>query len=166
MRQHQKNIQNLKPNRLHGEEVNRNHAGGVIIEERSPVLRRRLSIAAPTTIISPDRADQVPDLRRYAGAAPLAPSHLPGPKQPNPLRCHATTVSGWTNTNAAFHPAHKRRKRWSTTAGRKSRPSTDPEQPICSSDLPPFGSTTAQHGNLVPEGEVLQPQFSKVQQMF
>jgi hypothetical protein len=41
MRQHQKHIQDLEPDRRHSEEVDGHHTLHVIVEERPPGLRRR-----------------------------------------------------------------------------------------------------------------------------
>ena len=43
VRQHQKHVQDLEPDGRHGEEVDRHHALQVIVEERPPGLRGRIS---------------------------------------------------------------------------------------------------------------------------
>src|SRR5918995_3679870 len=45
MRQHQKDIEDLKPNRRHGEKVDRHKTAQMIIEEGPPSLGRRLPIS-------------------------------------------------------------------------------------------------------------------------
>ena len=42
--QHQEDVQDLKPDRRHGKEVDRNHSLDVVLKEGPPSLRRRLPL--------------------------------------------------------------------------------------------------------------------------
>src|SRR5882757_9124964 len=53
--QHQEYVQDLKPKRRHGKEVDRNHGLDVVLKERPPGLRRWLPVAYDVlaTLVSP-----------------------------------------------------------------------------------------------------------------
>ena len=74
--QNQEHVQDLKPDRGHGEEVDRHHGLDVILKESPPVLRRRLP-PAYDVLAHAGLADIDAELEQFAvdaGRAPKADS--------------------------------------------------------------------------------------------
>ncbi len=106
MSQHQKYIQHLETDRWHREEVHRDHALNVVLEEGPPGLRWRLAMAhqilayaglaninakleqlavnarcSPQRILATEPTDQFSDVCRNRWPPRLAAAGLPGPEQ-------------------------------------------------------------------------------------
>ncbi len=106
MSQHQKYIQHLETDRWHGEEVHRDHALDVVLEEGAPGLRWRLAMAhqilaytglanintkleqlavnarcSPQRILATEPTDEFSDVCRNRWPPRLAAAGLPGPEQ-------------------------------------------------------------------------------------
>jgi len=120
MRQHEKHVQDLKTDGWYREEINRNHALYMIVEERPPSLRRRLSVAeqvlaharfadidaelqqfavnarrAPERILTAQHPNQSADLLRHGGPSRLSRSNFPGPKEAKALPVPADDGGGF-----------------------------------------------------------------------
>ena len=103
--QNQEHVQDLKPDRRHGEEVDRHHVLDVILQECAPVLRRRLPTAydvlgdagladidaefeqfavdagrAPERILAAHPPNQMADFFRHRWAPGLAMTDFPRPE--------------------------------------------------------------------------------------
>ena len=108
--QNQEHVQDLKPDRRHGKEVDRHHGFDVILQERSPVLRWRnpraydvfaharladvdakfeqLAVDAgctPKWILAAHLPNQLADFFRHRWTPGLAMTKFPGPEQPKAL---------------------------------------------------------------------------------
>ncbi|MCU1293437.1 MAG: hypothetical protein JWP08_2287 [Bryobacterales bacterium] len=133
MRQHQEHIQDLKANRRHGEEINRNEALEVVFQERSPSLEGgfRLRTRYLLTLISPISMPSLTSspwirgapqpgfprlMRRISSRISRDTAGRPGlPRHTfqvqnirHALRCQAMTVPGLTMTKAERHSVHTR----------------------------------------------------------
>src|SRR5262249_17432115 len=109
MCEHDEDEQNLEPDGVYGEEVDRNKLGHMIGEERSPRLGWRLGMAdhvfgdgcfgnrnaqfqhfavnprcSPERVMATDSSNQIARLPRNTGASRSAVTNLPGPV---PLKC-------------------------------------------------------------------------------
>jgi len=110
MGQYQKDVQDLEADGGDGKEVDGNQLRDVVLQERTPSLRRRLAAAhhvfahasladsdaqleqlavnarcTPTGILSAHPVDQVSDLAGNARSTGLPASNLPSPQQPEAL---------------------------------------------------------------------------------
>src|SRR5258707_9034698 len=119
VRQHQKHIQDLEPDVRHGEEVDRHHALQVIVEERPPGLRWRLSSAnhvlahagftdidaeleqfavnawsPPEWIFTAHRTNQFANLLWHRRPSRFAVANLPGPEESKALAMPAQDGGG------------------------------------------------------------------------
>ena len=75
MRQHQKHVQDLEPDRRHDEEIDRHQCFQVIIEERPPGLRGRRS--TPDHVLADARlADVDAELEQFAVNVRSAPERI------------------------------------------------------------------------------------------
>src|SRR3979411_2499377 len=108
--QNQEHVQDLKPDRWNGEEVDRHHGLDVILKEGPPSLRRRLPLAydvlahagltdvdaefeqfavdagrAPKRILAAHFADQFSHVVGNRRSAGLTTTNFPGPEQPAAL---------------------------------------------------------------------------------
>jgi hypothetical protein len=108
--QNQEHVQDLKPDRRHGEEVDRHHGLDVILKKSAPVLRRRLPPAhdvlahagladvdaefeqftvdagrSPERIVAAHLPNQLADFFRHRWTPGSATTNLPGPEQPKAL---------------------------------------------------------------------------------
>ena len=108
--QNQKHVQDLKPDRRHGKEVNRHHGFDVILQERPPVLRWRIpraydvfahagladintefeqlavdAVCAPKWILTAHLPNQLADFFRHRWTPGLAMTNSPGPEQPEAI---------------------------------------------------------------------------------
>src|ERR1700730_16649255 len=115
----QEHVQDLKPDRRHGEEVDRHHSLDVILKEGPPVFRRRLRSAcqvlahagladinaefeqftvdagcAPERILAAYLPNQLAGFFRHRWAPGLAMTHFPGPEQPEALAVPANDGFG------------------------------------------------------------------------
>jgi hypothetical protein len=129
--QHQKDIQNLKPDGWHEEEVNRNHGLEMVGEKGPPSRRWRIPLAdhvladtgfadvnaglqklavnprsAPYGVLTAHSANQIPDLPGYGRSAGLPLRTFQVQNSRKLFRCQAITVSGWTMTNAVRQSLH------------------------------------------------------------
>jgi hypothetical protein len=66
---------------------------------------------SPQRIVAAHLANKFPCFLANRRPSRLAAAHLPGPQQPNPLRCQSITVSGLTITRADRQPVQYRDKR-------------------------------------------------------
>jgi hypothetical protein len=111
--QYQEYVQDLETDRRHSEEIDGHHGLDVILEEGSPGLRGRSPM--PHHVLAHARLPEVAtELEQFAGdrrrtPPRVFPTHASDQlagflNSPNPLRCQAITVSGFTITNAQRQP--------------------------------------------------------------
>ena len=165
--QNQEHVQDLKPDRRHGEEVDRHHGFDVILQERPPVLRwwlppaydvlahagladidaefQQLAVDAgctPKRILAAHLPNQLADFFRHRWTPGLAVANFPGPEQPEALTMPA-------NDGLRLDDDQGR----SPIAPNFAQPS--PEEPIGGCQFRPLHRAT-QDAELVPEREILQ----------
>src|ERR1035437_5730102 len=166
MRQHQKHVQDLEPDRRHGEEVDRHQILQVIVEESPPGLGRRFSPpnyvlahagfadleaefeqfsvdprSTPERIVSAHRTNQLANFLRHAWPPWFPASNLPGPEQAEALAV----------------PAKHRRGADEEDAGAPVLPDgrqPDPQKSISARQFRPLHGPL-KNAELMPEGEDL-----------
>ena len=126
VRQHQKPVQDLEPDRRHNEEVHRDQCLQVVAEERPSGLRRRLAVPdhvladagltdldaelqkfavnvrSPRVDFRGQHADQFAHVYRHRWAAGLAVPNLPTPEQAKALTLPANYRGRLDDENAGF----------------------------------------------------------------
>src|SRR5215472_11471106 len=127
VRQHQKHVQDLEPDRRHDEEVHRNKCFQVVVEEGPPGWRRRLPVpdhvladagltdvdaqlqklavnvrSAPEWIFAAQHADQFAHVFRHRWTAGLAVPNLPTPEQAKALTLPANHCGRLDDESAGF----------------------------------------------------------------
>ena len=149
MRQHQKHVQDLKPDRRHGEEVDRHHTLQVIVEESPPGLGRRCSPpnhvlahagfadrdaefeqfsvdpwSTPERIVSAHRTNQLANLLRHAWPPWCPSSNFPGPEQAEALAVPANHRRGADeeDSGAPVLPNGRQPDPQESISGRQFRP--------------------------------------------
>jgi len=165
--QHQEHIQNLKPDRRHGEEVDRHHGLEVILQEGAPRLGRRLPVpghvladagfpdvdteleqfavnagSTPERVVPAHPANQVAAVFGNAWSPGLAMPDLPRPEQPKALAMPS---------NHSFR-LHDRQGR--PPVGPDCR-QPHPEDAICRRQLRSLLGCALEDTDLVAEGEDL-----------